>query len=630
MKYNVENVLAGIVTYNPDIKRLNENITALLKQVQYVYIVDNSSDNIKDIESLIIAKSAIIELKKYEKNLGIAQALKEIMEYSKHNRFTWVLSLDQDSVIEDGLIDKYIEACNLQECADVGMFTCLIRDRNFNDKKYEEQYQSLIEVPYCITSAAFMNVDKYFLTNGYDSKFFIDAVDFDICYSLRDIGYRICRINYTGLYHEIGHGENRHFLWKKIVVYHQKSFRIYYYSRNMLLMQRKHKKLYTFGNMVKNELALFIRILLYEDYKKEKIDAYFRGLRDAKKHNKINIILPGLGDSGGIKVIYIYKDLLEKNGWDIKIYCSVVANNLHRYSSSLKNTLHQIYCTGKAFAEINKKRNVRWVPIISDSTIRNADITIATMWATAYDVARLSPCKGEKYYFIQDFEVWDNKERGLNSYKLPLKKIVISTWINNQLRDNLGIGPFPVVMNGIDNSIFFDRHIRNDSSKVFLMLNHTLEKKGVNYGIQVFEKIREKYPDAQLKMFGTCDRSNIPDYIEYYRNPSREQLVNLYSMSNYFIFPSLEEGWGLTPLEAMACGCVVVGTNTGFVLNVGKHKENMMISEPGNIDEMVQNIKELITNKKLKKEIQKYSVEIVNELKWEKAADKLSALLVER
>lgn len=284
MKYSVEDVLAGIVTYNPDITRLKENITKLLKQVQYIYIIDNGSSNISQIEKLILEEKKYIYLKKFERNLGIAKALKEIMNYSKEKNFKWVLSLDQDSIIEDGLVDRYIISSNLVECNNVGMFTCLIKDRNFEDKKYEEQDKKLIDVPYCITSAAFTNVDKYFKTSGYDVDFFIDAVDFDICYSLRDLGYRICRVNYVGLYHEVGQGENRCFLGKKIVVYHQKPFRIYYFARNLILMHKKHKRLYSFFRMIKSEVALLIRIILYEDSKKEKLDNFLKGIKDAKTY----------------------------------------------------------------------------------------------------------------------------------------------------------------------------------------------------------------------------------------------------------------------------------------------------------------------------------------------------------
>lgn len=285
MKYSIEDVLAGIVTFNPDLKRLEDNVTELLKQVKHVYIVDNGSKNINEIER-IIGKCNSIVIKRFDTNLGIAKALKEIMDFSKQNGFNWVLSLDQDSVIEDGLIDKYIECSNLPECTDVGMFTCLIKDRNFEDKKYEKQTKMLIDVPCCITSAAFTNVEKYFKTEGYDVDFFIDAVDFDICYSLRDVGYRICRINHIGLFHEVGHGENRCFFWKKIVVYHQKPFRIYYYARNMVYMYYKHKKSYTLVHMIKNELALLIRILFYEDSKVDKLKSYFEGLKDAERTNK--------------------------------------------------------------------------------------------------------------------------------------------------------------------------------------------------------------------------------------------------------------------------------------------------------------------------------------------------------
>lgn len=77
------------------------------------------------------------------------------------------------------------------------------------------------------------------------------------------------------------------------------------------------------------------------------------------------------------------------------------------------------------------------------------------MWATAYKVNNLSTNAGKKLYFIQGFEIWDNKELGLKSYELPLNKIVISSWINKQLDEYIGIGPFPVIYYGIDTDTFF-------------------------------------------------------------------------------------------------------------------------------------------------------------------------------
>lgn len=347
-------------------------------------------------------------------------------------------------------------------------------------------------------------------------------------------------------------------------------------------------------------------------------------------HKKLNIILPGLGDSGGIKVIKKYRELLTELGWDVIIYCPVKSYNLHRYKFAFKNLVHQIYCTLKTIFEINKKENIKWVWKVSDKFIRDADVTMATMWATAYDVNRLNDYKGSKYYFIQGFEIWDNREWGLESYRLPLNKIVISTWINNKLMETLGIGPFPIVMNGIDTNKFSNPYkvYKPYSETVhLLMLNHTLQKKGVTYGLKSFEKVHEKFPNTELKMFGMCSSEGLPEYVEYYQNPVPEFLVKLYCEADIFIFPSLEEGWGLTPLEAMACKCAVVGTNTGFVLDIGRDRYNMLISDAGDIDAMANNICNLISDHRLLKNISEMGYITVKQLEWKRSVLKLEDLL---
>ena len=60
-------------------------------------------------------------------------------------------------------------------------------------------------------------------------------------------------------------------------------------------------------------------------------------------NKKINIILPGLGNSGGIIVIKKYAEMLSEIGWDVVIYSPVKAYNLHRYKNEFKNLIHQIY-----------------------------------------------------------------------------------------------------------------------------------------------------------------------------------------------------------------------------------------------------------------------------------------------
>ena len=171
---------------------------------------------------------------------------------------------------------------------------------------------------------------------------------------------------------------------------------------------------------------------------------------------KVNFILPPIGSSGGIDVVYKYVDLLQKGGHDVCVYKAMQASNMHRYHSNTKNIIHQIYCTVKTVFEKEKYKRAsdRFVWKIGNKTVRDADVIIATAWPTAFEVYRLSVSKGNKFYFIQDYEIWDNPEVVKKSYQLPLNKIVISTWINDCLKQDFGMGPFPIVYNGLDTSVY--------------------------------------------------------------------------------------------------------------------------------------------------------------------------------
>ncbi len=276
-------ILGGVVTYNPEIPRFRENLKTLVNQVDELYIFDNGSKNIEDIQDVLSQYSNKIILCKEKKNVGIAYALKSIMDYANKNNFNWVLSVDQDSVLDSKLVNEYKKYILNYPNNDIGMLTCLIKDRNFKDNSAEKQEEQLKEVPICITSAAFTNVENYFSTAGYDPNLFIDLVDTDICLTLREKNFKIFRINYLGIYHEIGHGENKKILWKDVIVHNSSAFREYYMARNSIILRKKHPISYPRKTMI-NGLALnFLIITLFENKKLKRLSNYFRGIIDGRK-----------------------------------------------------------------------------------------------------------------------------------------------------------------------------------------------------------------------------------------------------------------------------------------------------------------------------------------------------------
>ena len=76
-------IYAGIVSFNPDISRLEENINAIYSQVDKIIIVDNNSKNVSDINT-ITDKLKNVFLINNNNNFGIAKALNQIMEIGFH------------------------------------------------------------------------------------------------------------------------------------------------------------------------------------------------------------------------------------------------------------------------------------------------------------------------------------------------------------------------------------------------------------------------------------------------------------------------------------------------------------------------------------------------------------------
>lgn len=272
------NILASIITFNPDIQRLKENVLSVQNQVNSILLIDNGSDNIKEIVETVkqVHKVNVIY---NNKNLGVAKALKQAMEYATMQGFDWVLTLDQDSVCSDNLIKHYLEYSSIK---DIGIITCNIIDRNL-ESRHVIPCQGYEEIKSCITSGSFMNVDIYKKLCGFNEKLFIDCVDFDICAQMIESNYRIIRIYYDGLLHEVGHGKTVKLLWKKYETYNHSELRQYYMARNWFYLSLKYPLQYNLLLTIIKELRTWIILIIYERNAIKKIHARIKGIRDYKK-----------------------------------------------------------------------------------------------------------------------------------------------------------------------------------------------------------------------------------------------------------------------------------------------------------------------------------------------------------
>jgi len=272
------NICAGIILYNPNIERLTENVNAILPQVNRLVFVDNASANISNLQKIFSDDRFAWILN--DVNLGVSGALNQMMIYAKQNEFDWILTLDEDSVCGNDLVQKLLSAITLS--SDIAMVSPCIIDRNLDQfaQISECELPDVENIDMCITSGCLTNVNMILDTDGFDERLFIDQVDHDMCLRLKRRGYRILRANNAQLLQEFGQKTVfRRFLWKMVKYHNHSPIRVYYQTRNMIFMVRKYGTEFTPHPLLNYfyRIAAFCVKLIYEPQRLRRTIAFIRG-----------------------------------------------------------------------------------------------------------------------------------------------------------------------------------------------------------------------------------------------------------------------------------------------------------------------------------------------------------------
>ena len=136
--------------------------------------------------------------------------------------------------------------------------------------------------------------------------------------------------------------------------------------------------------------------------------------------------------------------------------------------------------------------------------------------------------------------------------------------------------------------------------------------------VPAFAQVKKRYPDTRLvivgdgslrvKMQRQVQECDCTENVEWAGRQPQERLTEWYRRMDIVLMPSRSEGFGLTAIEAMANGCVVVASRTGGLPEVVQDGEVGLLHKVGSIDDMANKIISLIATPEL---LQKYSSEAI-------------------
>jgi rhamnosyltransferase len=221
-------IATAVVLYYPGASTI-ATITKYLSFVDFLIIVDNT-DN-QDLAETLGAGPKLCYAP-MGTNSGIAAALNVAARIAIDKRFTWMLMLDQDSLMEETTYDAIKHAVGSVVEQSVAIFAP-VQVSKLTDHRAMNGADAILTVNQLMTSGSALNLNAFSLCGPFEEKLFIDHVDNEYCFRLTQAGYKVRQLTQVMLDHSLGEVLEARLLFGRSFQYvSHRPFRSYYYVRN--------------------------------------------------------------------------------------------------------------------------------------------------------------------------------------------------------------------------------------------------------------------------------------------------------------------------------------------------------------------------------------------------------------
>jgi glycosyltransferase involved in cell wall biosynthesis len=208
----------------------------------------------------------------------------------------------------------------------------------------------------------------------------------------------------------------------------------------------------------------------------------------------------------------------------------------------------------------------------------------------------------------------------LHFFNVPAEKVVV---IYNAIDERFSIPPS-------EDDVARVRERYQLDQRFVLYVGNIKPHKNLVRLIEAFDELRERgFDDLKLLIIGdeiskwpalrrAVHRHKLHKQVRFLGYQPDETLAILYRLASVFVFPSLYEGFGLPPLEAMASGTPVVTSNVSALPEV--MGDAGVLVDPYDVESIVQGLGRVLTEPALAAEMRRKGLERAREFSWERSA----------
>lgn len=218
------------------------------------------------------------------------------------------------------------------------------------------------------------------------------------------------------------------------------------------------------------------------------------------------------------------------------------------------------------------------------------------------------------------------------NFKNSLSFITVSEFSKKDISNfyNVEMEDIHVLYNGVNSSFKEDKCLISVREKPFaLAVSSPSYHKNFSALIDAFNKIDNpielKIIGSSTSVFKSLNNYEVNPKINFLGRISDDELIELYQTAEFFVFPSLYEGFGIPPLEAQACGCPVISSNAASLPEI--LQDSAYYFNPKDSNSIRDAMLKVLNDSSLRKTLKNSGLNNVKRFSWHSSALKLDLLL---